>query len=780
MGRRCRNCKYSSSSEDEDESASDYSSDGDDDARTNDSDEKSRDKLTTSYPPTPTMLWMKQTPRTKTRRSSRCPSSDSPGRGHVSPFIVSGSATLLPAHPGLIVDGVGTVSLPIVEPAQVAELVAVSRDPNRSSAWEIDASKVKLTNWEWHGAIKAMTKRTVASLGYAKVRATMHLDKLQLCGPVDQQGVALDGGESAAGDRQSAKFGGAPMTKSLSLEQWDKTSAFGAHYAVVYRGAEHKFEPIKSGYRFVLVYSLCWPEGKPGMPRIMRGIKARIAEELASCRVRANVLLPAKDRFTFFFAEGCCTARFLNEGKGDDESSQTASAPEIAITHWFCSNGRHMLKVKPKIAQATSLDITVMAGILNPERKSLVKDKKTILVAVPRSSRVQFAKEHLDLTIAHDLLLEDLRNDHAWFDAALAFIKPDHGRSSRPTWPLLRDLVHGAVHALPRPNRCAHAVAVWRVDGGVDRDVWFPFATMAIAALDLEVYPRRLPAYTDQLMHGLLRVDNVTLAMQVINRPDFSTIFESFQAKLSLFVTSRHWLEVRDAALAQVAKTPEHIQFYVCTAAAHAAMRAKVEETAWAQVMMMALDAMESVASVQHTTEFTYLWTMALSMTDSRPLVRLVGAYMTDVPVDQVDKDLQFFVEQTTSLSTAHLVPLARLVYAKHAAVVVREVPTAQWAYAHAKFPEHRGVERFLRSDFIGEEFPVPDCRIYSESLERKYEVSVVHRARQVGKVGLVKKRTAAEQAKVERDAALELMRQLEVYYGEEVKLTGADQAMEQ
>ncbi|KNE71195.1 hypothetical protein AMAG_20411 [Allomyces macrogynus ATCC 38327] len=86
---------------------------------------------------------------------------------HVSPFAVSGPATLLPAHPGLVVDGIGTVSLPVVEPAQVAKLVAVSRDPNQLSAWEIDADKLQVTSQEWRGAINAMAKRIVGSLGYA-------------------------------------------------------------------------------------------------------------------------------------------------------------------------------------------------------------------------------------------------------------------------------------------------------------------------------------------------------------------------------------------------------------------------------------------------------------------------------------------------------------------------------------------------------------------------------------------------------------------------------------
>ncbi|KNE71193.1 hypothetical protein AMAG_20410 [Allomyces macrogynus ATCC 38327] len=135
---------------------------------------------------------------------------------------------------------------------------------------------------------------------------------------------------------------------------------------------------------------------------------------------------------------------------------------------------------------------------------------------------------------------------------------------------------------------------------------------------------------------------------------------------------------------------------------------------------------------------------------------------MANVPADQVDKDLKFYVERVSSPSTAHLVPLARLVYANHAAVVACDVPTTtttQRAYVHAEFPDHRGVERVT-----GE--------------ERKYGVYVVHRARTVGKAGLVKKWTAMEQAKVERDAALERMRQLEVFYGEVVKSTGADHAM--
>ncbi|KNE71194.1 hypothetical protein AMAG_15854 [Allomyces macrogynus ATCC 38327] len=502
----------------------------------------------------------------------------------------------------------------------------------------------------------------------------------------------MEGGELVV-LQESTKPGSAPTATSLSLGQWDRTSAYGAHYAVIYRGAEHKFEPIKNGYRLALVYSLQWPKGKQGMPRIMRGINARIAEELASLsragqvlryifdvhlapqesrsslpiqnfvgadKARlvilkaANALLPAKDRLTFFFANECRTIRALDEGKDDDGSSQAVAAPDFALTHWFHADGRPMVQVKPKSAQATSLDITVMAGILNPERKSHqelwagrratdsehkdgVKNKKTILVAVPRAIRVRFAEEHINLTVAHDLLLEDPRNDQAWFDAAsatllqhackfdltkaavdLATAFPGMFRQTdtadlvaklvkKTTWPVLRDLVHGAVHTLPRQNRCAQAVAILAElvchVNGVARDEWSPFATMAVAALDPDLFPRRLPSYAHQLVHALLQVGDVTLAMQVISRPDFSTLFETFEANLAPLVTSWHWLDVRDAVLAQVAKAPEFIRVYACTAAAHAAMRAKVEETAWAPVLLMAVDAIESVVSVQKSTE---------------------------------------------------------------------------------------------------------------------------------------------------------------------------------
>ncbi|KNE63848.1 hypothetical protein AMAG_19077 [Allomyces macrogynus ATCC 38327] len=35
---------------------------------------------------------------------------------------------------------------------------------------------------------------------------------------------------------------------------------FAVHYAVHYADAEHELNPVTSGYRLALVYSLCWPE----------------------------------------------------------------------------------------------------------------------------------------------------------------------------------------------------------------------------------------------------------------------------------------------------------------------------------------------------------------------------------------------------------------------------------------------------------------------------------------------------------------------------------------
>ncbi|KAJ3357576.1 hypothetical protein GGF32_000927 [Allomyces javanicus] len=91
----------------------------------------------------------------------------------------------LPRTLGLEIDGANTVTLPILDDAHVAPLIAVARivDPALRKTWEIDAFQAHLTNPEWAHGLDSLSTEIMARLGLANTPGVaMHLNKLLLVG----------------------------------------------------------------------------------------------------------------------------------------------------------------------------------------------------------------------------------------------------------------------------------------------------------------------------------------------------------------------------------------------------------------------------------------------------------------------------------------------------------------------------------------------------------------------------------------------------------------------
>ena len=188
--------------------------------------------------------------------------------------------------PGLEVDGVGTIRLPLGK-TQARKLVGrctqapygkgtdtvVDTDVRR--VWEVDPERFALTNPGWVALIASIAADVQSALGLER-KLTPHLYKLlvyeagsfflphqdgeKLDGMVATLVVALPsphlGGElivTHEGGEHEVSFGGAASGHELS-------------YAAFYADCQHEVRPLKDGYRLSLVYNLTLARSRKKSP----------------------------------------------------------------------------------------------------------------------------------------------------------------------------------------------------------------------------------------------------------------------------------------------------------------------------------------------------------------------------------------------------------------------------------------------------------------------------------------------------------------------------------
>ncbi|KAJ3354110.1 hypothetical protein GGF32_002679 [Allomyces javanicus] len=201
------------------------------------------------------------------------------------PFTVDGAASQLPDAPGLEIDGIGLVPIPVVDDAQAAKLVSVAHeapfgrgfetldDPAVRKTWEIDPTKIRFTNPDWAAGIMALTMEIAAKLDHGRMLAEV----------VIQLPSRHEGGELVVyGHDTDQDVGASPTAITHDFGRTPNgMGEFQSHYVVHYADAEHELKPVTSGYRLALISSLCWPAEQP-MLVFPHQIQARIAWQLAS------------------------------------------------------------------------------------------------------------------------------------------------------------------------------------------------------------------------------------------------------------------------------------------------------------------------------------------------------------------------------------------------------------------------------------------------------------------------------------------------------------------
>ncbi|KAE9272669.1 hypothetical protein PF008_g30045, partial [Phytophthora fragariae] len=198
-------------------------------------------------------------------------------------YSFGGRADTLPVAPGLVVDGVGSISLPLGQ-EQAEKLIAkcekspfghnydTKMDENIRKSWQLAPDQVEITNTLWVPGLQELTQNIARRLGYESVPLQCSLYKMLIYGEgghfVKHQDTEKEDGMIATLVVQlpSIHEGGDLVVYRGGKERYrhdfgkaEGTAAFFPHYAVHYADAQHSLEEVTKGYRLALVYSICLP-----------------------------------------------------------------------------------------------------------------------------------------------------------------------------------------------------------------------------------------------------------------------------------------------------------------------------------------------------------------------------------------------------------------------------------------------------------------------------------------------------------------------------------------
>ncbi|OWZ01940.1 hypothetical protein PHMEG_00026593 [Phytophthora megakarya] len=227
---------------------------------------------------------------------------------HSGDFSFGGQADQLPAVPGMFVEGVGPIPVPLWEERAQKLIEKCEKSPfghnfdtkfdeNVRKSWQLEPDQVQLKNQQWETGIKKMMPTIADRLGYKDIPLECVLYKL----------LVYEEGGHFAKHQDTEKEDGMIATLVIqppSLHEGgdllvyangevkhrhdfgksDGTATHMTHYAVHYADAEHVLEKVTKGYRLVLVYSICLPanvrhlERNPNKP--MAGELAKIIETM--------------------------------------------------------------------------------------------------------------------------------------------------------------------------------------------------------------------------------------------------------------------------------------------------------------------------------------------------------------------------------------------------------------------------------------------------------------------------------------------------------------------
>jgi hypothetical protein len=215
-----------------------------------------------------------------------------------------------PVLPGLTIEGVGPVGLPLTE-VQAQTLIQYYRqasygkgaetvvDTNVRRVWELEPKEFALANSAWPPFLDETVKTVQDGLGLADALLECHLYKLLL----------YEKGSFFVPHRDSEKLPRMVASLVITLpseyeggelvvrhEDQEETFDFGGpesqfltHFAAFYADCEHENKPLRSGYRLCLVYNivLAFPDAVITAPLYKAGVDG-VARVLEKWRAEGN------------------------------------------------------------------------------------------------------------------------------------------------------------------------------------------------------------------------------------------------------------------------------------------------------------------------------------------------------------------------------------------------------------------------------------------------------------------------------------------------------------
>ncbi|KAE9035918.1 hypothetical protein PR003_g9775 [Phytophthora rubi] len=221
---------------------------------------------------------------------------------HAGEYSFGGRADTLPPVPGLFVDEVGSVSVPL-DQAQAEKLIAkcekspfghnmdTKLDENVRKSWQLAPDQVDIKNPLWQTGIEKLSETIASRLGYKGVPLQCVLYKLLVYGEgghfLKHQDTEKEDGMIATLVVQPPStheggdlivYRGGEVEHRHDFGKSDGSAPYFCHYAVHYADAEHALERVTKGFRLALVYSICLPAS---MRHLKRDPSRKLADDLA-------------------------------------------------------------------------------------------------------------------------------------------------------------------------------------------------------------------------------------------------------------------------------------------------------------------------------------------------------------------------------------------------------------------------------------------------------------------------------------------------------------------
>ncbi|UIZ21715.1 hypothetical protein KXD40_000244 [Peronospora effusa] len=197
-------------------------------------------------------------------------------------YSFGGQADTLPVDPGLFVDSLGTISLPLVE-EQVKKLIAKCEkspyghnmetkiDESVRKSWQLQPDQVEIKNPSWEKGLDKLTEIIANRLGYKGIPLQCKLYKVlvyeeggHFCRHRDTE--KEDGMIATLVVQPPSTHEGGDLVVYHYKEEHrhdfgkaDGTAPYLPHFAVHYADAEHYLKKVTKGFRLAMVYSICLP-----------------------------------------------------------------------------------------------------------------------------------------------------------------------------------------------------------------------------------------------------------------------------------------------------------------------------------------------------------------------------------------------------------------------------------------------------------------------------------------------------------------------------------------